>query len=127
MNAPMKVKKSKRAMEPHYPCHRKVVDYKMPVGVAAIGLGAAIGQGQEGRLGGDMAAEPRTAGAPPAKVKSVTTQGQIRAEPGSSCTATNRPSAGTNSVPPATPPPVSVCTNKPADVARTPGKPAEPK
>ena len=125
----MKVQKSRQVMEPRYPSQRTFADCRLLVGMAAIGLGAAVGQGQEGRLLGDMAAEPRTAGAPPAKVKPVSVNGGIRAEPGNSCTATNRPSSGTNSVPPVTLPPVSASTNKPAAIVVRPlgEMPAEPK
>ena len=124
----MNVRKSSLAANPGYPNRRQFPEYRRLVGMAAIGLSAAIGQGQEGRFLGDIAVDPRTAGAPPANVKPVSVKGGVRADPGNSCTATNLPSAGTNSVPPVTPPPVSASTNKPAIVERKPGEmPAEPK
>ena len=116
---PMKVQKSKQAAGPRYPSRRQF-DCRLLAGVAALGLGAAIGVAQEGRLGGDIAVAPRAPGAPPIE--------RVPVDPASasSCTATNQP-AGTNSVPPAPVPPAA-STNEPTIVVRKMGEmPVEPK
>jgi len=106
----MKVRKNGQATNPGYPSRRQFVGYGLLVGMAAIGLSAAVGRGQEGRLRGDVAVEPRAPGAPRANVRPV---GEIRADPGTSCAATNAPSASTNQV-------------SPAVSAQSKGKPKEP-
>ena len=123
----MKVEKTGCATDPGYPSRRQFSQYqRLLVGMAAIGLGAAVGQGQEGRLKGDVAVEPREP--KPAATKPVTTMGKMRAEPGTSCTATNLPSASTNQAPSTAKVPAPACTNKASCALRMPGEmPAQPK
>ena len=114
----MKVEKRIHATEPAYPNRRQFSQYRLLAGVAAIGLGAAVGSGQEGRLGGDIAVSPREA-----KTAVVQTKGVMRAPRGPSCAATNAPAASTNQAPSS-----AASTNKAAAVQKSLGQmPAEPK
>ena len=114
----MKVEKRTHATEPAYPSRRQFSQYRLLAGVAAIGLGAAVGSGQEGRLGGAPAVSPSEA-----KTAVFQTKGKIRVEPGPSCTATNAPAAATNQAPSS-----AACTNQAAAVQKSRGEmPAEPK
>ena len=118
----MKVEKRIHATEPAYPNRRQFSQYRLLAGVAAIGLGAAVGSGQEGRLGGDIAVSPRSPKIA-AQAEETRIRGRIRAEPGPSCTATNAPAASTNQVAPA-----AASTNQPAAVLKSRGEmPAEPR
>ena len=118
----MKVQKQRAASEPGYPSRRQWSQYgRFLAGVAAIGLGAAVGRsGEDVRLGGDIAVEPRT------PVKPAQTLGIPRCEP--SGISTNLPVAATN-----LPPAAAASTNKPVATPRTPVRetkgemPAEPR
>lgn len=110
----MNVTRSKRAATPGYPNRRQ---YRLLIGAAAVGLGTAISQGEGPlRLGGDLKVEPRES--PQSVTKPAVTMGVVRADPGTSCTATNLPAV----------PPVATSTNKPVVDIRLRGEmPAETK
>ena len=124
----MKVEKRSHATDPGYPSRRQFSDYRLLVGVAAIGLGAAVGRGEEPRRPmGDLAVEPRDPKPAAAEVRTVTLGG-IRPDPGPTSTSTNRPPASTNQPIPAAKSPRPADHANPANVMRLRGDmPAEPK
>ena len=124
----MKVEKHTHATDPGYPSRRQFSEYRLLVGVAAIGLGAAVGRGQEPRRPmGDLAVEPRNSKPASSEVRPVIL-GAPRADPRSTCTATNLPPASTNQPVPAAESPQPTDPAKPANVVRLRGEmPAEAK
>jgi hypothetical protein len=115
----MKVQKRVAGSDPGYPSRRQFSQYgRLLAGVATIGLGAAVGRsGEDVRVGGDIAVEPR----PP--VRPARTAGLPRCEAGPAGVSTNLPVATTN-LPAAT----GASTNKPLAELRIRGKmPAEPR
>ncbi|MEI6211432.1 MAG: hypothetical protein WCR06_07375 [bacterium] len=119
----MKVQKQRAVTEPGYPSRRQWSQYgRHLAGVATIGLGAAVGRsGEDMRLRGDIAVEPR------APVKPAQPLGIPRIESCPSGTSTNLPVAATNH-----PPVTAASTNKPmaspqAPVQKKGNMPAEPR
>ncbi len=113
-----------RQTTPGYPTRRQFLKRNLAGVAAAIGLTAAAGQGNDVRVDGDLAVEPR--GGRPVSARPFATLGEMRAEPRA---PTNFPAAVTNQVVP-----FSTTSNCPActvqsDRIRLPGGlplPAEP-
>jgi len=116
-----------RQTTPGYPTRRQFLKRNLAGVAAAIGLTAAAGQGQDGRLRGDVAVEPRASR--PAAVKPSATLGRMPAEPQSfTCVPTNGiPSVA--QLPRATVKALEAATtNQPVDAGRLKGEmPAAPK
>jgi len=122
----MKVQKRIDVSDPGYPNRQQFSQYgRLLAGVAAIGLGAAVGRGGDDvRLRGEIAVEPR---APAASSMPVPPPGLIRSGPLPSGTSTNLPVAATN-----LPPVTAASTNKPMASPQAPVQikgrmPAEPR
>lgn len=98
----MKVMKNEQVSSPGYPNRRQFLNARTLLGIAAIGLGAVAGRGDDMRLGGDIAIEPRDP-APTAVA------------PKAGCTASNLPPSTVTTNAPATPaqPKEAPVTNSP--------------
>jgi hypothetical protein len=114
----MNVTKQTQTVEPAYPNRRQFAKCQLLLGVAAIGLGAAMGRaGDTPRLAGDIKAEPGKTVITPVR---PVLMGVMRADPAGCASKTNAPVA-TNQVPAAVVK-TNVCTRlggeMPADVKK---------